>query len=271
MRFSLFAFVVLALLAAHAFAAELNVIRPVDRVVQDGSEILLGDVGPGQTVFLEANALVESGGKFGLGGRWDRLEITDVPEGWNSEDSLLYEQPLKARVKVAPDAADGDYVILARAVDIDGQEELGQVDLRLRVRVTRGVFAMEVEPTRVETGATQPASFTITIRNSGVASDAFEISSDGVPAWNFRKTVFVPYGTARQVQYEFASSEEGEYAPVIRVRSVSSPLVGGEKKVSLGVSTSLWSDYRATNNGLLLFPVFEQAAYSVMGLISNLF
>jgi hypothetical protein len=271
MRMLLISLLALALLAMPLHASTLNVVSPVDKVAQDGEELFIGDVGPGQTVFIEADAIVKTGGKFGLGGRWDRLDIVNVPDGWTSENSLLYEQPLKALIKVAPNASDGDYIVRARAVDIEGKEALGQVNLRLRVHVTRGVFSMEVSPLRAETGATQPASFTITIHNNGVASDAFEISSEGVPTWNFRKTVFVPYGATRVVQYEFASSEEGEYAPVIRVTSLSSPLLGGRQNVQLGVSTSLWSDYRATNNGLLLFPIFEQAAYSVMGLISNLF
>jgi len=263
--------VALALFMVPAYAATLSVLRPVYFEASDGSELGLGAVGPGQTLSVEADALVTSGGKFGIGGRWDRLEIVEVPMGWSADDSLLYEQPLKARVKVARDAKDGEYMVLVRAVDIEGKEELGEVNLRLRVNVTMDVFGMKVSPARRETGAAQPASYMVTIDNMGVASDAFEISAGGLPVWNFRKTVFVPYGQSRTVPYEVASGEEGEYDVKIKVKSISSDLLSGEQNVHLGVSTSLWSDYRATNNGLLLFPIFEQAAYSVMGLISNLF
>jgi hypothetical protein len=262
---------VLALFAVPAWASQLSVLRPVYVAANDGDEISLGAVGPGQTVSVEADAIVTSGGKFGLGGRWDRLDIVQVPDGWSADNSLLYEQPLKARIKVAKDAPDGEYVVLARAVDLEGGENLGEVNLRLKVNVSRDVLGMKVAPARMETGATQPASYTVTVENNGVASDAFEISASGLPAWNFKKTVFVPYGQSRTVQYEVASSEEGEYDVSINVKSVSSDSLSGSQKVHLSVSTSLWSDYKATNNGLLLFPIFEQAAYSVMGLLANLF
>ena len=72
-----------ALFVMGAAAAGLNVIRPVDQIVNDGGEVYLGSAGPGQTVYVEADALVKTGGKFGLGGRWDRLEITEVPDGWS--------------------------------------------------------------------------------------------------------------------------------------------------------------------------------------------
>ncbi len=261
----------LAFFAGFAYASTLSVLRPVYVAASDGDELNLGAVGPGQTVSIEADALVTTGGKFGLGGRWDRLDIVRVPEGWSADNSLLYEQPLKARIKVARDAPDGEYEVLARAVDLEGGENLGEVNLRLKVNVTRDVFAMKVAPAKRETGATQPASYSVTVENNGVASDAFEISASGLPAWNFKKTVFVPYGQSRTVPYEVASGEEGEYDVKIMVKSVSSDLLSGEQKVRLSVSTSLWSDYKATGNGLLLFPIFEQAAYSVMGLLANLF
>ncbi|VVC04938.1 Uncharacterised protein [Candidatus Burarchaeum australiense] len=263
---------ILALFALNlCAAAELQIMSPVTGVVQDGGEVYLGAVGPGQTLYIEANALVTTGGKFGQGGRWDMLEVVSAPDGWTSENSLLYEQPLKLRLKVASDAADQEYMVLVRAVDEGNKEELGEVNMKLIVNVSRDVFGMSVSPARKETGAGQPASFIVTIRNDGIASDAFEISASGLPAWNFRKTVFVPAGSSKEVPYDVVSGEEGEFSPIIKVRSLSSDLLSGEQNVRLGVSTSLASDYKATNNGLLLFPILEQAAYSVMGLLANLF
>src|SRR3989338_1245117 len=253
---------VFALFMLTASAAEIRVLSPVNAMVQDNGEVYLGAVGPGQTVFVEANALVTTGGVNGIGGRWDQLVIDEVPEGWATEPSLLYEQPLKVLVKVASDAPDGEYEILARAIDDQNKEQLGEVSLRLR---------MSVSPLKKETGAGQPASFIVTLHNTGIASDAFEISASGLPAWDFRKTVFVPLGSSREVPYGVVSGEEGNFAVKIRARSLSSGRINAEEEVGLGVSTTLISDYKATNNGLLLFPMFEQAAYAVMGLLSNLF
>ena len=262
---------VFALFMLTASAAEIRVLSPVNAMVQDNGEVYLGAVGPGQTVFVEANALVTTGGVNGIGGRWDQLVIDEVPEGWATEPSLLYEQPLKVLVKVASDAPDGEYEILARAIDDQNKEQLGEVSLRLRINVSRDVFWMSVSPLKKETGAGQPASFIVTLHNTGIASDAFEISASGLPAWDFRKTVFVPLGSSREVPYDVVSGEEGNFAVKIRARSLSSDRINAEEEVGLGVSTTLISDYKATNNGLLLFPMFEQAAYAVMGLLSNLF
>jgi hypothetical protein len=267
---SLFA-LILAFLALSVGAAEVKMLSPVNAALQDGGEVYLGLVGPGQTVFIEADALVTTGGVNGIGGRWDQLVIDQAPAGWTTEPSLLYEQPLKARIKVASDAPDGEYEVLARVIDDQNKEQLGEVNLKLRVNVSRDVFWMSVSPARKETGAAQPASFIVTLHNTGIASDAFEISASGLPAWDYRKTVFVPYGTSKEVPYDVVSGEEGNFAVKIRTRSLSSDRLSGEKEVYLGVSTTLISDYKATNKGLLLFPIFEQAAYAVMGLLSNLF
>ncbi|MDO8339870.1 MAG: hypothetical protein Q7T16_04400 [Candidatus Burarchaeum sp.] len=267
---SLFA-LILAFLALSVGAAEVKVLSPVSAVLQDGSEVYLGLVGPGQTVFVEADALVATGGVNGIGGRWDQLVIDRAPQGWSTEPSLLYEQPLKALVKVASDAPDGEYEILVRVVDDQNKEQLGEVNLKLRINVSRDVLSMSVSPSRKETGASQPASFIVTLRNTGIASDAFEISASGLPAWDFRKTVFVPYGSSREVPYDVVSGEEGAFTVKIVTRSLSSDRISEVKDVHLGVSTTLISDYKATNKGLLLFPMFEQAAYAVMGLLSNLF
>src|SRR4030042_6870191 len=105
---SLFA-LILAFLALSVGAAEVKMLSPVNVWVQDGSEIYLGLVGPGQTVFVEANALVTTGGVNGIGGRWDQLVIDQAPSGWTTEPRLPYERPLKARIKVASDAPDGEY------------------------------------------------------------------------------------------------------------------------------------------------------------------
>ncbi|RLG18482.1 hypothetical protein DRN67_04135 [Candidatus Micrarchaeota archaeon] len=261
----------LVLLAGAACAADLQVLKPVYVMVQDDGEVFLGTVGPGQTVFVEADALVETGGIHGIGGRWDRLEVVDVPGGWTAEDSFLYEQPLKARITVAKEAPDGEYEVLVRSVDIENKEGLGEVNLKLIVNVSREVFGMEVLPSEKETGATQPATYTVMIENKGVASDAFEISAKGLPAWDYKKAVFVPYGTCKSVQYDLVGAEDGEYDVTVAVRSFSSDRIEGEERVHLSVKTTLVSDYKATNNGLLLFPIFEQAAYSIMGLLANLF
>ncbi len=272
-------FALLVLICALVFAsamarAELvkyiNVVEPVVRTLHETDEpVELGVVGPGQTVYIVGEPRVPESG-----GGWDRLEITKLPEGWSTEPSLLFERPMKAMITVAPDADDGTYDVTFRAVDAYNGDYLGNMTFYGKVRVSRDVMEMSVSPLEARTGISQPASYFVTIKNKGVASDVFEVSVEGLPTWKYRKTVYVPYGVpygiTKTVEYEIAGDEERDAELKVVVSSTSSPLIRAEKNVKLHIQTNLLSDFRASGHGLLMFPVIEQPLYSLLGFISNL-
>jgi len=268
------ALAVLALLSSLALAVgpgELSVLYPAFKVVRSGENVSLGVIGPGQSLSITADALVTEGGIFGQGGRWDQLVITEAPPGWTWSNSLEYEQPLRVKVTAAGDAQDGLYIIRAAAIDFGDRERIGgNVSFAALVRVSRDVIGMEVSPTVVVTGAGQPAGYYVTVKNNGTANDVFEITSSGVPLWEFRREVFVPAGGERTVIYEVVSDEEKELGIVLRARSLSSPLIFEEEGAKLYVRTDLVGDYRAIGHGSLLFPLAEGPIYGVVGLLANL-
>ncbi|MBI5158922.1 hypothetical protein HY992_02270 [Candidatus Micrarchaeota archaeon] len=270
----------LCVFSALAFAVEVSpgqvlVLSPVNKLVVSKENVSLGTVGPGQTVDLVASPKVDKGGIHGIGGRWDKIIVSSVPEDWTSSDSLSgegYKDPLQAKITVPANESDGVYEFAVMAADDSGTELIGgNVSFNVIVNVTRDVLVAGITPKSVQVGAGQPAVFQVVVENTGAASDVFEISSSGVPVWKYSKKVFVPTRSQKTVSYEIVSGEERELDAVIKVVSTSSELIQQQQEVHLSVKTSLWSDFKAAGHGSLTFPILEGPVYSLVGFLTNLF
>ncbi len=250
----------------------INVLSPVSADISDGSVISFGAVGPGQTFAVLAEPKLSTGGRYGLGGSYDRLFPSELPEGWAGNPSKLYASSMQADVTVPKDAIDGEYLVGFTLWDEAGNEGLGQnVTFSAKVTVKSDVMDMRVEPSFLSVGAGQPARYTITILNKGIANDIFTVSSSGVSDWEFHRSIYVPSGTSKSLSYEIVGNEESDYRVKLTARSASSDRISSSSEVSLRVSTDLFSDWRAVNRGVLLFPLTEAPLYFVTGLLSNLF
>ncbi|VVB57912.1 Uncharacterised protein [Candidatus Anstonella stagnisolia] len=272
-----FAFAVLAalMLLALPYAIEnIQVISPLHKEIEPGGRIYLGKIGPGQTISISVESKVSTGGVHGIGGRFDTLAIEKLPQGWGAKDSKLYANPMQAEITAAEDAQNGEYKIDASLVDEGGAEKIGNADGKVPfiivVDVERDIMGMEVSNTYLETGAGQPARYHITVYNKGAANDVFEVSSTGVRGWAFKKSMYVPAGSSKDIEYEVVGNDETTYAFVIKARSISSSIISAQQDVKLRVKSDLASDYRATTKGVLLFPLVESPVYFVAGLLSNL-
>lgn len=260
-----------ALLAILSVSFAVNVIAPVVTPIQPGSQIAVGDVGPGQTFFVIAEAKESTGGKYGLGGAYDQMYASSLPPGWISAPSKLYANPLQADITVPKDAPDGEYEAQLTMHDEAGSGGLGDdVTFTVKATVKRDVMDMKVEPASISTGAGQPARYAITVMNKGIANDLFIIGSTGVRNWEFRRSIYIPSGTSKTLNYEVVGNEEADYGVRLWARSSSSDAIYAERDVTLRVNSDLLSDYRAVNRGVLLFPLTEAPLYFVVGLLSNL-
>ncbi len=269
MRF-VFLFSVLA--ALFACVAAVSVLSPVFAQVEQGSEIIIGNVGPGQTFSVVVDPKVATGGAYGTGGAYDQLSASSLPEGWASAPSKLYANPLQSDITVPKDASDGDYVVALRLWDEAGNKGLGNdVEFTAKVTITHDVMDMTVVPTKITTGAGQPARYAITIVNKGMANDVFTVGSSGVRNWEFRRSIYIPSQTTKVINYEVVGDDEADYDVKIWARSSSSDNIGAEVPVSLRVNTDLFSDFKAMNKGVLLFPATEAPLYFIVGLLSNFF
>jgi hypothetical protein len=264
------AFFAIALAALLSCAFALGVLSPVAAEVGQGSEITIGNVGPGQTFSVVVDPEVASGGAYGTGGAYDQLYASSLPEGWSSAPSRLYAKPLQADITVPPDAADGDYVVALRLWDEAGSKGLGEdIEFSARVTITHDVMDMTVQPTSITTGAGQPARYSITIVNKGMANDIFAVGSSGVRNWEFRRSIYIPSQTTKVIDYEVVGEDEEDYDVTLWARSASSSKIGAEVPVTLRVNTDLFSDFKAVNRGVLLFPATEAPLYFIVGLLSN--
>lgn len=250
-------------------AVELTAPYHID--VSDGDVIDLGAIGPGQTVSLDLNPIVKTGGTFGQGGQYDRAYVSDLPANWKTVDSKLYQNPLHLSITADPDAKDGDYFATANVIDENNGENLPLIKFKVKVKITHNVLGFEISPLSQRTGPGQPARFDLTIENKGSTGDVFEISANGPKQWAFKQQIYVPSHSSKTVIYEIVGEEEEKFETTLRVVSLASDQISAEKSVSIDVRSDLIGDYKATNHGTMLFPVFESPIYALAGLISNLF
>lgn len=267
---------VLVLLLSASFAISLA--SPEAKDVKTGDVIDLGTIGPGQTVSILIDRTVTTGGLHGKGGLYDMAVAEDLPRGWASKESELYQDPLQVTITADPNAPEGDYTALIKVIDEGAGatpgttgEQLGNITFLVKVHITYDVMDFEVSPTYMNVGPGQPARFAIRITNKGSTSDVFEVSATGAKQLEFTKPVFVPAQTTKTIPYEIIASEEEAYRTTISVVSKASPIIADQKNVTLFVRSDLLGDYKATNNGVIVFPIFEAPVYALAGLISNLF
>ena len=261
----------LLVLCSVAGAVTVSILSPVSGPITDGSQVSVGVVGPGQTFAVSVDPKVSTGGKYGLGGEYDQMFATGLPYGWSSTPSKLYADPLQVQVTVPKDAQDGQYPVVYTLWDESGSQGLGpNISFTANVQVSKDVMDMHVEPAYLSVGAGQPARYSITILNKGIANDIFTVGSSGVSDWAFSRSVYIPSGTSDTLNYEVVGNDEADYTVKIYAKSSSSDMISSESDVALRVNTDLLSDYRAVNHGLLLFPLTEAPVYFFSGLFSNL-
>lgn len=264
--------VALCLLLFFSVLNAIEVLSPVKKDVHEGDVIYLGKIGPGQTLDVNINRKVTTGGIYGEGGLYDLAVITSIPSGWKGAESKFYGDPLQVKVTANKDAAEGDYLINITVVDEHGGEELENITFTGMVTVTWDVLAVDVTPEFIYTSPGKPVRFYITVMNTGTASDTCEVSGSGIKRLEFSKQLYVAAGSSKTITWEVVGEEEERYPLTVAVVSTSSPsIIEYEKNVTVEVvPENVLYDYTATNNGVLIFPVFESLIYSLAGLLSNL-
>lgn len=261
----------LALVLIFGIINAIHIIAPVDREVNDGETVYIGAIGPGQTMDILIDEKVTTGGKFGQGGIYDLATVEKVPPDWIGVPSKLYDHPLRVAITAAPNAKEGEYIAAIKVVDENNLEELGEKKFFVKMNITYDVMDAEVKPTYARTGPGQPARFFITITNKGASGDVFVVNAEGPKRWELKRSIFVPAKSNKTIIYEIAGNEEEVFKTEIKIRSSASDIIHSEKNITLDIRSDIFSDMKATNNGVLAFPIYEGIIYSFFGLVSNLF
>jgi hypothetical protein len=267
----MFSRIIAAALLLISMTYAINLISPAKSDLKNGDIVDLGTIGPGQTISILVDPIVTTGGIHGEGGYYDMAVAEDLPRSWTSQESKLYQKQLQVMITADPNAEEGNYSARITVIDEYNGEKLGNVSFTIKLRITYDVMDFDVTPSYLTVGPGQPARFNIKITNKGATGDAFDVSATGAKRWEYHRTEFVPAMSSKTIPYEIVGNEEQTYKTPIRVVSRASPKINDEKNVTLIIKSDLIGDYKATNNGVVVFPIFESLVYSLAGLISNFF
>lgn len=253
-------------------AAHLIVSDPVQKTLQNGQDLDLGVAGPGQKIAVLTERQSGEPSKNTANpaeGLWDRVLADNLPDGWTSEPSKLYETPFQTFVTISPQAEDGDYAFTVRTTDeYDG---LTPIAVTAHVRVSRDVLSASLTDARQSTGVQQPAIYYLILANTASASDIFQVTPAGLPAaWAEDLRVFVPHNSAVTLAYAVTPAEGGPYPFSLNVTSLSSPRIHQDVGAHLDAETSVWNDAKAAAHGIALFPFIAQPLYALIGLLASL-
>ena len=261
-------FAVLALIGLVG-ATYVSVQGPVNANLTNNGFVYLGKVGPGESFYILASATTTnaSGAVVNIG--WDRLEAVNLPGGWSMQASPLYENPMKLKVSV-PYNISGTYNLTIRAVNVGNYSRLGNLTFTSQVDVTNNVFNVSVSPRNISAGVGQPVDINVKIVNTGIADEPFNISAQGLPAWNFSDDVIALHSRTSSFVYPVYVNEPGIYPFNLTITSATGHLVQDEYPISFSVVASLYNDYSAIGNGVVLSPVIFEPVYAIDYLLSYL-
>ena len=259
------------MIAEISASTYLGVIAPVSSNLYSNQSIYLGKVGPGESFYVLAspNTTSPNGNYINIG--WDTLQAVNLPAGWSSQSSPLYENPMKMKITVGPNTQYGIYKIGIRSVNIENLSGLGNLTFYGLVNVTPDVFDLSVSPTSLSSGIGQPTNLYITINNTGISDDPFIISAKGLPAWNVSEEVISLHATKNSYTYPIFQEEPGVYDFNLTVAAATSPLISESYPLRFIVKESLLNDYNAVGNGIGLSPIIFEPAYAFMSALSYLY
>ncbi len=268
LRHALPLFAALALIGL-AGATYVSVQGPVNANLTDNGFIYLGKVGPGESFYVLASATTTnaSGSVVNIG--WDRLEAVNLPNGWSMQASPLYENPMKLKISV-PYNISGTYNLTIRAVNVGNYSRLGNLTFTAQVDVTNNVFNVSVSPRNISAGVGQPVDINVKVVNTGIADEPFNISAQGLPAWNFSDDVIALHSRTSSFVYPVYVNEPGVYPFNLTITSATGHLVQNEYPIKFSVVASLYNDYSAIGNGVVLSPVIFEPVYAIDYLLSYL-
>ncbi|MEM0159536.1 MAG: hypothetical protein QW393_02070 [Candidatus Micrarchaeaceae archaeon] len=247
-----------------ANAMYLQIIGPASGILSNNGSIFLGNVGPGESFYLLASASTTNASGTYINIGWDTLEAVKLPQGWSAQASPLYENPMKLKITVSPNATVGPYAVMVRAVNINNYSRLGNLTITAYINVTPHVFMLRVSPLSIHAGADQPVNLLVSINNTGISDDPFIISAQGLPAFNNPVQVIALHGKTSEFTYPVYINEPGVYKFRLVVESASSQSLRSSYNITLTVSSSLANDYAAINQGVVLSPVILEPGYVVM-------
>ncbi len=269
-NYTLFSIALISVLALGVSAKPyLTVQGPVNGTLYQNGSVFLGNLGPGQSFYIEASPSTANASGAYVNVGWDTLEALNLPQGWSAQASPLYENPMKLKITASPYAQGGRYNLTIRAVNLQNYSKIGNLTINAEVNVTQNVFNLSVTPGVVDTGVSLPTNLYIKINNTGISEDPFLININGLPAWNVSEEVIAQHSAVSTFVYPVYVDEPGIYHINLTATSATSPLITRSYPIMLNAQASLLNDYYAVGQGVVISPVIMEPAYSFMLLLSD--
>ncbi len=250
-------------------ATYLTIQDPISTQLYQNGSISLGKVAPGQSFSIVASSTTTNDSGVILTDGWDTLKAIQLPPGWTSQPSPSYANPMKMKITVIAEAANGTYPMVIEAVNYYGKVD--NLTFNAYMNVTPNVLNSSVSSTQLVAGVGQPTNIRVTINNTGASDDPFVINASGLPAWDLPISVIAAHSTTNTYLYPVFVNEPGVYKFNFTIDSATSPLVHRTYPMVLTVQSSLLNDYSATGQGVILSPVIYEPVYAFMQLINYLY
>lgn len=250
-------------------APYLQILGPINATLGKNGTIFLGKVGPGESFYILASATTTNATGTVVNIGWDTLTAVNLPVGWSAQSPPLYGNPMKMKVNVAPNAQNGTYKLIVRAVNVGNYSKLGNLTFTAYVNVTTNVFNLVVQPTILNVGIGQPTNLNIAINNTGASDDPFVITATGLPAWNVSQTAIALHSTKNSFIYPVYENTPGVYTFNLSVAATTSPLVSKKYPITMNVKESLFNDYSAIGEGVVLSPAIYEPVYALMQFLNS--
>ncbi|MEM4295245.1 MAG: hypothetical protein QXI89_01445 [Candidatus Anstonellales archaeon] len=260
---------IFVLLAFSSISFSITIVEPTKQEVDNS--YYAGFVGPGQVLSIAIDKRVETGGRFGKGGYYDKAYALKLPDGWTSEQSKIFDNPLQVFITVPENAKEGNYSFLIQLEDLDNAELLGNKTINITVTITKDVMDMEIKKLNYIIAPKQPLRLSTIISNKGNAGDIFVIDIKTSREIK-RKEVFIPANSISEVVNELSFPAKGKELIEVNVYSKHAPsAISKSKRINVQIEGNFFEDLGAAGNGVLLLFIPFQPVYDISYLIYSVF
>jgi hypothetical protein len=258
----------LLLLLALA-SASIQLVVPVNTVLEDLGTVSVSPVGPGHEVFLKFERSV-SPCPTGYCGVWDSVRIiNDVAERFTtstwSDDEFIYYS-----VKVPSTMPSGEYTFMFEVSDKEAL--MGSETAVVKVFVTHDQSELVgIVPYSGEfggfAGETNYASFSI--HNKALSKASYKVTSEMPGYQSYSTTITVDVGPAetKEARVPYSLDQEGFYTLKSRVWSEDNPTIDLRTSTEVKLKPTLSSKFKSIGAGLPLIPLTMAPFYALLGLL----
>ncbi|MFH1587410.1 MAG: hypothetical protein ABID38_06130 [Candidatus Diapherotrites archaeon] len=259
-----FSFVVFVFLLAISVQASIQLVAPVEGIMEANSTVDLGKVQPGETIILRIST------SSGSEERWEQAIVKkdSLPDNWIAKDSAEGEKTIAVEISVPKNARQELYNF---SVELSNpRARITPEKINLRVLVEEGLISSSVSSNTLTTDVGNEASFQIILVNDSVASHRVRISSPLPESWFSAEEIeLMPKETAK-IELGVTPQVYGAKGFRFSVTSLENGKNLGDFEMQIRARPSLPGKFSAANEGLPFFTFSLLPQYLINALLSLL-